>query len=376
VLIHVVTRKGKGYEYAESNSRVFHGIPGFDVADGKIEKANGNASYTRVFSETLVEMAAQDPRIVAITAAMPDGTGLTRFAELFPDRFFDVGIAEAHAVTFAAGLAAGGMRPVVAIYSSFLQRAYDQIVHDVCLQNLPVLFAIDRAGLVGDDGPTHHGAFDLSYLRHIPGLAVMAPKDANELRDMLVTGLRHDGPTAIRYPRGGAPTPWERAEPQPLTIGRAEVLATGDAAAIIAIGSAVHPAYQAGQRLGEDGIDVEVVNARFAKPLDDEAILQAARCGLVVVVEENSSIGGFGAAVLELLAHADLPDARVELVGLPDRFIECGSPESMRDSLGLSAGRIAQTVRRLLAGRGVVARDRAESHPDLKRVADTDRLKA
>ncbi|MDO8588336.1 MAG: 1-deoxy-D-xylulose-5-phosphate synthase [Armatimonadota bacterium] len=355
-LIHVVTTKGKGYEHAENNSRVFHGISGFDVTDGVIEKATGNASYTRAFSETLVELAAEDPTILAITAAMPDGTGLGRFAEAYPERYFDVGIAEPHAVTFAAGLAAAGFRPVVAVYSSFLQRAYDQIVHDVCLQKLPVVFAIDRAGIVGDDGPTHHGVFDLSFLRHIPELVVMAPKDADELRDMLATALKHDGPVAIRYPRGGSPTPWTRSEPEILTIGRAEVLRRGSDVAIVALGSAVHPAVQAAAALAQEDIDVEVINARFAKPLDDEPILQAAaRCRSMVVVEENTIVGGFGSAVLELLADVKLQGVTVERVGLPDRFIECGSPDSVRQALGLDATHIAETAKALLiAGEAAV----------------------
>jgi 1-deoxy-D-xylulose-5-phosphate synthase len=284
---------------------------------------------------------------------------LARFAETYPDRFFDVGIAESHAVTFAAGLAAGGLRPVVAVYSSFLQRAYDQIVHDVCLQHLPVMFAVDRAGLVGDDGPTHHGAFDLSFLRHIPGMVVMAPKDANELSDMLVTGFRHNGPVAIRYPRGGAPTPWRREKPEIMTIGQAEVMRRGDDAAIIAIGSTVYSSVEAADQLHKEGIEVEVVNARFAKPLDDEPILEAAaRCKLVLVVEENSVLGGFGAAVLELLSEANLRGITVERIGLPDRFIECGNTEAIRDAIGLSSKSIAETVKAHLFSGEAVARRR------------------
>lgn len=356
VLVHVLTTKGKGYEHAENNSRIFHGISGFDVADGKIEKAGGNTTYTKVFAETLVELAAGDPNIVAITAAMPDGTGLGRFAETYPDRYFDVGIAEGHAVTFAAGLAASGLRPVFAVYSSFLQRAYDQIIHDVCLQKLPVLFAIDRAGLVGDDGPTHHGAFDLSFLRHIPDLVVMAPKDTNELRDMMATALKHNGPVAIRYPRGGGPTSYLGSEPEILTIGQSETMRRGQDAAIIALGSTVFPAVRAAEALSAEGVDVEVINARFAKPLDDEPILQAAQhCKLVVVTEENSIVGGFGSAVLELLSDVKLQGVTVERLGLPDRFVECGNSDSLRCRLGLDATCIAETVKALLiAGEAVV----------------------
>ncbi|MDO8683369.1 MAG: 1-deoxy-D-xylulose-5-phosphate synthase, partial [Armatimonadota bacterium] len=346
VLIHVLTTKGKGYEHAENNSRVFHGIPGFDIEDGKIERATGNASYTRVFSETLVELAAKDTSVVAITAAMPDGTGLARFAEAYPDRYFDVGIAEPHAAVFAAGLAAGGFRPVVAIYSSFLQRAYDQIVHDVCLQNLPVVFAIDRAGLVGDDGPTHHGAFDLSFLRHIPGLTLMAPKDANELRDMLATALKHDGPVAIRYPRGEAPTPWIRSEPEILAMGESEVLMQGNDAVVVALGSTVYPAVEAAAELRQSGIAVEVINARFAKPIDEEPILEAAaRCKRVIVTEENTIVGGFGSAVLELISDAKLNGVTVQRLGLPDRFIECGSPDAIKHRLGLTSARITEAIK-------------------------------
>jgi 1-deoxy-D-xylulose-5-phosphate synthase len=355
VLLHVLTKKGKGYEHAENNSRVFHGITGFDIADGKIEKVNGHVSYTRVFADTLCELAKTDERIVAITAAMPDGTGLSSFAEKYPNRFFDVGIAEEHAVTFAAGLAAGGLRPVVAIYSTFLQRAYDQIVHDVCLQRLPVVFAIDRAGLAADDGPTHHGAFDLSYLRHIPGLVVMAPKDTNELRDMLATAMAHDGPIALRYPKGGGPTDYLAARPRCLSIGNGETLRSGDSAAIIALGSMVVPALEAADLLVDEGIEVDVINARFARPLDEKRILEAlGRCGKAVVVEENSIIGGFGSAVLELASEAGLIDTPILRIGLPDAFVEHGSAEALRENCGLYPSDIAKAVRQLMASDEVV----------------------
>lgn len=352
LLIHVVTQKGKGYEFAESNARMFHGISGFDVSDGIIERANGNTSYTKAFSETLVELAAEDERIVAITAAMPDGTGLAKFAETYPTRFFDVGIAEEHAVTFAAGLAAGGLRPVVALYSTFLQRAYDQVLHDVCIQNLPVVFAVDRAGLVGEDGPTHHGTFDLSYLRHIPGLVVAAPKDTNELRNLLATALRHDGPMAVRYPRGGGPCAYEPGEIEILAIGKGERLLEGDDVAIIAVGSTVYPALEAARELRKDGLGADVINARFVKPLDEKLILSVFAKGIpVVVVEDNTIVGGFGSAILELASKKGFAPTCVRMLGVPDRFVEHDSIDSLRQKLGLSASRIAEVSREVVTGR-------------------------
>jgi len=351
VLVHVVTVKGKGYEHAEADSRGFHGISGFAIADGDIEKANGHTSFTQAFGETLVELAESDPKVVAITASMLDGTGLAAFAERFPDRFFDVGIAESHAVTFAAGLAAGGLRPVVAIYSTFLQRSYDQIAHDVCLQNLPVVFALDRAGIVGEDGPTHHGAFDLSYLRHIPCLTLMAPRDTNELRDMLATALTHDGPIALRYPRGGGPTVYERRTPRLLTIGHAEEMRAGSDLCIISVGPFVYAALEAAEILKSEGCDAGVIDARFVKPLDEKMLLEAARrCGRLVVVEENSTLGGLGSAVLELLAARNLATP-VRLVGLPDRYLEHGSSDALRRSVGLSAEGIVAAAREVLSAR-------------------------
>lgn len=351
VLVHVLTVKGKGYEHAEANSRQFHGIAGFTIADGEIEQSNGNTSFTRAFSETVVELAERDPRIVAITAAMPDGTGLAAFAERFPDRFFDVGIAESHAVTFAAGLAAGGLKPVFAAYSTFLQRGYDQIVHDVCLQNLPVVFALDRAGIVGEDGPTHHGVFDLSFLRHIPCITLMAPRDTNDLRDMLATALTHDGPIAIRYPRGGGPTVFERRTPTILSIGQAEEISRGDDVCILAVGPAVYSAISASETLRSEGLSAGVIDARFVKPLDEKLIIDAAmRCGRLVVVEDNSIIGGFGSAVLEMLSARNV-GAEVRLVGLPDRFIEHASPDRLRKAAGISASGIAAVARELVGAK-------------------------
>jgi len=352
LLIHVVTQKGKGYEFAESNSRMFHGISGFDVSDGIIERANGNTSYTKVFSETLVDLADADERIVAITAAMPDGTGLAKFAERFPKRFFDVGIAEEHAVTFAAGLAAGGLRPVVALYSTFLQRAYDQVLHDVCLQNLPVVFAVDRAGLVGEDGPTHHGMFDLSYLRHIPGLVVAAPKDTMELRNLIATALSHDGPMAVRYPRGGGPCAYEPGEIEILAIGKGERLVEGDDVAIIAVGSTVYPALEAAGELRGDGLGAEVINARFVKPLDEKLILSVFERGLpVVVVEDNTIVGGFGSAILELASRSGHALNRIRMLGVPDAFVAHDSVDALREKIGLNASCIAVAARELVAAR-------------------------
>lgn len=350
LLIHVVTQKGKGYEHAENDARQFHGISSFDIADGSIERSNGNTTYTRAFAETLIELAEQDQSIVAITAAMPDGTGLAKFAERFPDRFFDVGIAEEHAVTFAAGLAAGGLRPVVALYSTFLQRGYDQIIHDVCLQNLPVVFAIDRAGLVGEDGPTHHGAFDLSFLRHIPHLVVAAPKDTIELRDLLATAVKHDGPMAIRYPRGGGPSPFERTIPTVHSIGEGERIIDGGDAEIIAVGSTVYPSLEAADILAAEGISVGVVNARFVKPLDERLLTAAFENHVpVVIVEDNALMGGFGSAVLELASSKGFGLQRVLRIGIPDRYIEHDTPDSLRERLGMNSSGIAQAVRRLLA---------------------------
>ncbi len=349
ILVHAITQKGRGYEFAESNARGFHGISGFDIQDGSIERAAGNTSYTKAFSETLVELAAEDDRIVAITAAMPDGAGLAKFAETYPDRFFDVGIAEEHAVTFAAGLAAGGFRPVVALYSTFLQRAYDQIIHDVCLQNLPVVFAVDRAGLVGEDGPTHHGVFDLSYLRHVPGLVVAAPKDTIELRNLLATALRHDGPMAIRYPRGGGPCEYEASTPEILAIGQGERLTQGTDAAIIAIGSTVYPAVEASASLIKDGLSVEVINARFAKPLDESLLLGLFERNLpIIVAEDNTIIGGFGSAVLELASSKGYPLNKIKRIGIPDAFVEHDTPEALYERMGFTAAGIAEAARSLV----------------------------
>jgi 1-deoxy-D-xylulose-5-phosphate synthase len=354
VLVHVMTTKGKGYQPAEENPDVFHGVGPFDVATGKPTGGKpGAASYTGVFGSALVKLAEEDEKIIAITAAMPDGTGLTSFAKRFPERFFDVGIAEQHGLTFAAGLAAAGFRPVAAIYSTFLQRAYDQIFHDVCLQKLPVTMALDRAGLVGDDGPTHHGTFDLSYLRHLPEITLMAPKDENELQHMLKTAIYADRPVALRYPRGaGYGIPLDQ-ELQALEIGRGELLSQGDDLAIVAIGATVYPALEAAKLLEAKGIRATVVNARFVKPLDRELILGVARqTGCIITVEENALQGGFGSAILELLADEGMTGVRVKRIGIPDRYIEQGPQSRLRANLGLDGTGIAATAEAFLTAKG------------------------
>jgi 1-deoxy-D-xylulose-5-phosphate synthase len=350
VLIHVLTKKGKGYGPAEREPARFHGIGPFDPDTGaSCETKGGPTSYTGVFGRTLVELAEHDPRIVAITAAMPDGTGLQPFAERYPSRFFDVGIAEQHAVTFAAGMAVHGLRPVVAIYSSFLQRAYDSVIHDVCLQNLPVIFALDRGGLVGADGPTHHGTFDLSFLRPIPNLTVMAPRDEHELRRALVTALGHDGPFALRYPRGAGEGADLARPVEPLTIGRGEKLRDGKDGVLCAVGIGVPAALAAAETLAGEGLELAVVDERFIKPLDEVLLVtEALRTGRVITVEENALMGGFGSAVLECLAEHDV-SVPVLRVGLPDRFVEQGSQRELRARLCLDADGIAFQVREFVS---------------------------
>jgi len=345
VVIHVVTVKGKGYLPAERNPDKFHGVGPFDIETGNIIKKNCTATYTDVFGDILIELAEQNSDIVAITAAMPEGTGLKKFAQRFPKRCFDVGIAEPHAVTLAAGLATQGKRPVVAIYSTFLQRAYDQILHDVCLQNLPVVFAIDRAGIVGEDGPTHHGVFDLSYLRHMPNMTLMAPKDENELRHMLYTAMQLDGPVAVRYPRGAGLGVTLNDPLRLLPVGKAEQIKAGSTVALVAIGNMVAPCTEASNLLKEQGIDAAVVNARFVKPLDTEMIRQLAReVGIIVTVEDNVLQGGFGSAVLESVNSQNLHWAKVLRLGLPDEFIPHGGKEQLLSLYGLDAPGIAKAV--------------------------------
>jgi 1-deoxy-D-xylulose-5-phosphate synthase len=352
IVVHALTSKGYGYEPAEKDPLTYHGVTAFEVSSGKMAPSKpGPPSYTGVFAKTLIRLANEDPRIVAITAAMPGGTGLDKFQREFPHRFYDVGIAEQHAVTFAAGLATEGMKPVAAIYSTFLQRAYDQVVHDVCLQNLDVTFALDRAGLVGADGATHQGLYDLSFLRALPNLVVMAPKDENELQHMLRTAVEYPGPAALRYPRGnGFGVPLD-PEIKGFQIGESELLRDGDQVLIVALGTLVHCALEAAEELGADGISAAVVNARFAKPLDAARIVPLAkRCKAVLTVEEHSACGGFGAAVMETLAEAGVV-VPVRALSVPDRFIEHGNSAKQLAELGLDTPGIAAAARLLAAAR-------------------------
>ena len=352
ILVHVLTKKGKGYEPAEKNPSKFHGLGPFDIETGAPfpSKTPKPPAYTQIFSQTITRIAQDNPRVVAVTAAMPSGTGLDKFQREFPDRFFDVGIAEQHAVTFAAGMALEGLKPVVAVYSTFLQRAYDQIIHDVCLTNQPVFFAIDRGGLVGDDGPTHHGVFDLSFLRNVPNMVVMAPKDENELQHMIYTGIQHDGPAAVRYPRGtgvGVSLDWQFSE---LPIGKAMLEREGSDIAIMAIGHHVQTALMAAEELErEAGISAAVINARFVKPLDRKMVLDIARSmGKIITVEENALAGGFGSAVLECLADEGVTDVMVKRIGLPDRFIEQGAQDQLRKEVGLDASGVAEAAKEMI----------------------------
>ena len=350
-LLHVITRKGKGYAPAEADPCTYHGVGPFDPASGRPRApASPAPTYTQVFSGWICDMAERDPRLVAITPAMREGSGLVAFSERFPGRFHDVGIAEQHAVTFAAGLACEGLRPVVAIYSTFLQRAYDQLVHDVALQNLPVLLAIDRAGLVGPDGPTHAGAFDLSYLRCVPNLTVMAPADEAECRRMLTTGFLLDGPAAVRYPRGTGPGVPVPDGLEPLPVGRGELRREGREVAILAFGAPLAAALEAGEAL-----DATVANMRFVKPLDEELVLALARGhGLLVTVEENAVAGGAGSAVAECLARHGLAVPILQL-GLPDRFVAHGTRAEQLAECGLDAEGIRAAVEARL-GRSAEAR--------------------
>jgi len=347
VLVHVITKKGKGYRFAEEDPARFHGIAPFDIATGKPVPAElPRRSYTEVFGQTVLELARENPAIVAITAAMTSGTGLDQFAREIPERFYDVGIAEQHGVTFAAGLATEGFVPVVALYSTFLQRAYDQVLHDVCLQKLPVVFALDRGGIVGDDGPTHHGLFDYAYLRSIPNIVVMAPKDENELRHMLKTAVECGGPASIRYPRGGGMGAVLDERPETLEIGKAEVVREGADVAIIAIGSSVYPSLDAAEMLAGEKIEATVVNSRFVKPLDRDLLCEiASSCKRVVTVEEHVLMGGFGSAVLELFEEEGLSGVAVKRVGIGDTFVEHGTQAELRKKQGIDAQGIAQAVR-------------------------------
>ncbi|MCL2335608.1 MAG: 1-deoxy-D-xylulose-5-phosphate synthase [Endomicrobia bacterium] len=345
VLLHVITKKGKGYAPAEENPTQFHGVGKFNAQTGEIAKS-GAVTYTEVFADTLVRLANGNDKIVAITAAMPEGTGLDKFAKNFPERYFDVGIAEEHAVTFAAALAAGGMSPVCAIYSTFMQRAIDNIIHDVALQNLPVIFALDRAGLVGEDGGTHHGAFDFSYLKYIPNLIIMAPADENELQHMLKTAFNSNKPCALRYPRGAGTGAALDMSPSVLQIGKAKVLSEGSDVCILGIGNQVENCVKAAEMLEDKKIKATVVNMRFLKPLDEDLVKELlAKHKKFVTVEDNVLTGGFGESIKSLLCGTG---AVVESIGLPDKFVEHGSPNVLREKYGLTAKNIAETALNIL----------------------------
>lgn len=350
VLLHVTTKKGKGYKPAEKNPIYFHGVGSFEVKTGNSNtKKNSIPTYTEVFGETMVKLAKDDEKIIAVTAAMPEGTGLIKFSKSYPDRFFDVGIAEQHGVTFAAGMATEGFKPVVAIYSTFLQRAYDQILHDVCIEALPVVFAIDRGGIVGEDGLTHNGIFDLSYLRSLPNMVVMAPKDENELCRMIVTALAHDGPIAIRYPRGTGTGVKIKRKIHPILIGKGEILNNGKDILILAIGSSVYEALSAQSMLMEQDIAATVVNCRFVKPLDADLITSLAKkIPRIITVEENVCQGGFGSAILECLGDKGITNFSVKRIGIPDTFVEHGPQDFLRSKYGIDAPAIVNAAKELM----------------------------
>lgn len=355
VLLHVATTKGKGYPPAEDNPVYFHGVGCFEVKTGNNVNGSCGVSYTEIFGETMIELAGENEKIVAVTAAMPEGTGLAPFSEKYPDRFFDVGIAEPHGVTFAGGMASEGLLPVVAVYSTFLQRAYDQILHDICLESLHVVFALDRGGIVGEDGPTHHGLFDLAYLRSLPNMVVMAPKDGRELKKMLRLAVSHNGPIAIRYPRGGAVTITGvdslSSSDDPVLMGKSEVLMTGDDLVIFAIGYSVLESFLAAQKLaGQENIHATVINCRFVKPLDKERIISLARkIPRVITVEEGVLSGGFGSAVIECLADANVVGYKIKRIGIPDTFVEHGEKSVLRAKYGLDANGIYTIAKQLVA---------------------------
>ena len=347
ILIHCITSKGKGYRFAEEDGQRYHGVGKFDKSEGIKVVPPSVPSYTSVFGDTLMQLAEKDQRIHAITAAMPSGTGLVAMKERYPGRFHDVGIAEGHAVTFAGGLASDGHKPVVAIYSTFLQRALDQIIHDVALQNLPVVFAVDRGGVVGEDGPTHHGVFDYTYLRMVPNMVVMAPRDEDQLRHMLATGLaREDGPSSIRYPRGSGLGVSIESDPCPIPLGKSETLLEGDDLCILAVGSMVHESLEAAQTLSKAGLSVEVVDMRFIKPLDEDLLVSVwRRHRLVVTVEENSLAGGFGAAILEWAASSGVAGhPQVLNLGIPDFFQEHASRSELLEEMGLNSRGLARRI--------------------------------
>jgi len=347
-LIHVVTKKGNGYSFSENKPDAFHFTSPFVLESGKVSKDTKNLTYSKAFAKTLIKIAKRDSKIIAITAAMPAGTGLDKFGETYPNRFYDVGIAEEHAVTFAAGLAKGGLKPVVAIYSSFLQRSYDQILHDIALQKLPVIFAVDRAGIVGSDGPTHHGLFDLSYLRNIPGIVLMAPKDENELAQMIYTATKYKkGPIAVRYPRGTGTGVKISRKFVRIPVGKAEKLMEGDDISIISIGSMTYPSIKACEKLKKKGISATLYNARFVKPIDKSMIRDAAKTGRIITVEENVLEGGFGSAILEELNKLNISNIKIKRIGI-DGFVEHGEAGELRQKHGLTADNIAKSAIKLM----------------------------
>jgi 1-deoxy-D-xylulose-5-phosphate synthase len=352
ILIHLFTKKGKGYKFAEEDATKFHGLGSFCPETGTV-KSKKVPTYTEVFGKTLVEIAEKDRRVIGITAAMADGTGLIQMAKRFPDRFFDVGIAEQHAVTFAAGLALYGFIPVVAIYSTFLQRALDQVIHDVALQNIPVIFVMDRGGLVGEDGPTHHGSFDFSYLRFIPNMVLMSPKDENELRDMLWTAYTYrKGPIALRYPRGAGLGVKIKPGFREIRIGKSEIVREGKDLAILAVGDFVNLSINLARALEDKGISTRVINARFIRPLDQEMIRDvASKFKTVITVENNTIIGGFGSGVAELLAEIECKDIRFKRIGLPDRFVPHGSMCDLMKDVELEVTVLAEKIEALVAGK-------------------------
>ncbi|MDP8299464.1 MAG: 1-deoxy-D-xylulose-5-phosphate synthase [Candidatus Tantalella remota] len=346
VFIHAITKKGKGYKYAEEDPTVFHGVSSFEIGNGCMKKASAeDKTFTCHFSDKIQRLAQKDKKVVAVTAAMPDGTGLAGFAEKFPERFSDVGITEAHAVTFAAGLAKGGLKPVVAIYSTFLQRAYDQLIHDVALQELPVVFCVDRAGLVGRDGPTHHGVFDIAYMRSLPGFVVMAPKDGVELELMIEKSLEWGKPVSIRYPRASARRFVGGSSCVPLEIGKAESLREGKDLIILAVGNMVNTALFASEVLSKKGIEAAVINARFIKPLDSTMLEEIAHSGKrIFTLEEGIATSGFGAAVLEFFERENLTGVKIRCLGLPDEFIEHGAREELLRKYHLAPDEVANII--------------------------------
>jgi 1-deoxy-D-xylulose-5-phosphate synthase len=354
LLIHVMTTKGSGYKPAEDKPIWSHGVSPFDRASGEVKKSDKPAppSYTAVFADTLIKLAADDPKIVAITAAMPDGTGLDKFAKAFPERMFDVGIAEEHAVTFCGGMATQGMKPIAAIYSTFLQRAFDQVFHDVAIMDLPVVFALDRGGIAGADGPTHHGIYDMAYLRVFPNMVCMAPKDENELRHMLKSAFETGHPTSLRYPRGNGYGVAMDAELKSLPVGKGEVLREGAHATIFAIGNEVWPAMEAAEMLAKESIEVGVVNARFIKPLDDELIARFCKPGAkIITVEEGSLAGGFGSAVMERAQQLGITGVDFHRIGIPDEYVHHGAQDVLRAQYDLHGAGIARRVREFVGAK-------------------------